>query len=187
MISDIFNVDQKIDQTWQIVEGFLKSKAVKKWLKDLNLLDWSPADYGLLAFATVALLIFVWRWRRAKGGRFAKALPIFFRTFDGYIRVVSPSGRSQLAHRAIAEEVLGRRLERWEVVHHINGRKTDNRPQNLCVMDRHAHEAYHRWYDWIFDTYGKYPKRETQLQKLVEDFGGILLSDEFVPNRNRKI
>ena len=187
MNSDTFIVDQQIDQAWHYIESIFKSKPVKKWLKELNLLDWTPVDYGLLGFAAFTLLIFIWRWHRAKRLKLSRALPIFFRNVDGYIRVVFPSGRSQLEHRAIAEEVLGRRLERWEVVHHINGVRSDNRPENLCVMDRSAHESYHRWFDWIYDTYGRYPKRETQLQKLVEDFGGILLSGEFVPKRNRKI
>ncbi len=42
-------------------------------------------------------------------------------------------------HRLVAESKLGRRLERGEIPHHINGVKTDNRPENLEVMKSAAH------------------------------------------------
>ncbi len=86
-------------------------------------------------------------------------------------------GTDQYEHRLVAEEILERRLVFGEVVHHINGRRDDNRPENLCVMSRVNHDRYHAWYDWIHKTYGRYPKRQTQLKKLREDFNGILLED----------
>ena len=96
-------------------------------------------------------------------------------TTDGYVMRRSKSGVDQYEHRVIAETFLGRSLEPREVVHHINGRRSDNRPSNLCVMDRQDHDQYHRWYDWIVANYGRHPKRETQLIKLKETFRGTLL------------
>lgn len=46
-------------------------------------------------------------------------------------------------HRVVAERMLGRELTRNEVVHHVNGDKHDNRPENLEVMTRAQHVREH--------------------------------------------
>lgn len=42
-------------------------------------------------------------------------------------------------HRLVAEDKLGRRLRQGEIPHHVNGIKTDNRPENIEVVASPAH------------------------------------------------
>lgn len=109
----------------------------------------------------------------------------FFRRFvlkkyqnaDGYVYSKNDSGKILYEHREIAEKILGRRLTRYEVVHHINGKTDDNDPANLCVMDSIEHDRFHKWCEFIHKTYNRYPRRDTQLKKLKESFKGILLTE----------
>lgn len=68
----------------------------------------------------------------------------------GYIKVLCPCHPKASKHQhyiylhiVIAERTIGRRLMPDEVVHHINGIKHDNRPENLQVMKRSEHIKLH--------------------------------------------
>ena len=58
---------------------------------------------------------------------------------SGY-RIISKRGKRCLyEHRVIAEEMLGRPLHSDEVVHHRDGNRSNNAPDNLVVMTRKRH------------------------------------------------
>lgn len=60
-----------------------------------------------------------------------------------YIYVTNKRGKTDVEHRVIMEEHLGRILGYNEVVHHINGDDKDNRLENLQLMSRSEHTKMH--------------------------------------------
>ena len=57
-----------------------------------------------------------------------------YRHVLGYIAVRINGGPCLFEHRIVMEKLLGRPLYKNETVHHINGVRDDNRPENLEVM-----------------------------------------------------
>lgn len=84
--------------------------------------------------------------------------------------------KGQSKHRYIAVKILGRDLLSNEIVHHINGKNTDNRIFNLCVMDRLKHEHFHAWLLWNKNKKGGYPRFIDQQKVLESEYGAVLLA-----------
>jgi hypothetical protein len=79
-----------------------------------------------------------WKW---KGGR--------YKSSDGYIMILATDhpfcdyAGYVREHRIVVEKILKRYLTKSEKVHHINGIKNDNSPENLYLFTDKEHKIYH--------------------------------------------
>ena len=91
-----------------------------------------------------------WRWRNRKPMEdswhsrkpYTKSRKVNI-DHGGYERTSLPGGGKLLIHRDIMAKALGRKLDSDEIVHHINGNKTDNRRENLQVVTKAEHIRLH--------------------------------------------
>ena len=67
-------------------------------------------------------------------------------------------------HRVVAEEKYGRKIRRGEHVHHIDGNKHNNHPDNLEILTAEEHARHHMEETWR-------AKRELQSQTVPEASG----------------
>lgn len=83
------------------------------------------------------------------------------------------TGKAELLHRRIAEEILARPLLPGEVVHHIDGDCTNNSAENLLVLPS---QSYHAHAEWVLrhERRGQYHLFPEMLRSLRERPAGSL-------------
>ena len=139
--SEQAHVQQCIDCGATVVRRSLRCKSCSNKERGLRL--WGEANH-------------LW-----KGGR---------TTQDGYIlvRVKPPGFRGhpyQAEHRLVWEQSHGQPIPKGFVVHHLNGIKTDNRPENLVAMSRHYHHHHPR------EALRPYETRIAALEEYIRSVG----------------
>lgn len=86
------------------------------------------------------------RARLTRGGTIEKRNDGRSMSSHGYVRIFVRGKGYRYEHRLMVEFLLGRKLRKGETVHHKNGDKSDNSPDNLSVMSQSEHMVeHHSW------------------------------------------
>ena len=83
---------------------------------------------------------------------------------------MSFNNRKIYYHRFVWEQANGRKLRAGEIVHHINGDKRDNRPENLAALPNSAeHLRVHNYL--IAEQRAAREKRRAAIQRHFSELG----------------
>jgi hypothetical protein len=158
-------------------EGFQSSNIIAKSLNRSSKTIWdylqsiggtrSHSEANLLAYKLGRKNITLprgsanWNW---KGGRYK--INGYIRTWvsptDSLYVMADPKGYA-LEHRLVMARHLKRPLTKDEIVHHLNGIKTDNRLENLFLAFRKTHPRNHNQYMLARELRKRIRKLEAQL------------------------
>lgn len=62
-------------------------------------------------------------------------------TYEG---CYNSEGKRVAKHTVVAEQKYGRKVKKNEIVHHKDGNRQNNSPENLVILTRTVHNRYHK-------------------------------------------
>lgn len=101
----------------------------------------NPYEKGLFCSSKCALAFVRTKKHQIEAGKKGALINIKKYRGTGTKTYVKENGRHQ--HRVVMEKVLGRKLKKGEIVHHIDHNKKNNHPKNLEVMTQSQHARLH--------------------------------------------
>ena len=81
------------------------------------------------------------------------------------------NGKQVLEHRLVVEQAIGRKLLPSEIVHHINGKRTDNRLSNLEILSNAEHTRQHRPLTWDIEAAKSLREKGLSFRKIGKEVG----------------
>lgn len=98
-----------------------------------------------------------------KGGRVKRQGYIYI--LDQEKRDKNGMSRYTAEHQIVAEKKYKRKIKEDELVHHLNGIRDDNRPENLVIIKRKGHETW----TYVNSLRNRIKELEEKCQKLEQN------------------
>jgi hypothetical protein len=115
----------KYKRTKKIIEKYRRANLGRKYSSEVNKKKGRPGKNN----------------PNGKGGKYISN--------DGYVMIYVPQhalcncrGYAR-EHRIVFQKKVGRRLERFEIIHHVDGDKLNNKIENLRIMTKEEHDRLH--------------------------------------------